>query len=365
MLKEQVITPRAGRGSSGAVKGRGGGGGGGVPPQRPARRQPRGTMKKNTRVNLRALAPVLVKVMLAVFVGVSIFWAYRTAASSAFFAVRAVEVGGTTRASKDEITTLVRRAASAHGVWDADLRTISREVGRQPWVRTAVVSRVLPSGLRVRVTERVPRAVARAQSGRLVWVDDDGVMVSHVSPNDEMPAFFLRGWDTTAETDAARAENKERVKKFLELMHEWEASALARRVSEVNLGDVRDVRAQLAGNDSEIEVRLGREDLTKRLRQALEVLDEQRATPRGPFITYVDMTRGKSAVVGSKPNAVLSNTGAAADGERREGGGELPSLTPRRNGVAPVARQERTAAAERDEGTKEERRPKRENRRDG
>jgi len=364
MLKEQVITPRAGRGGGGeAAKGRGGGGG--VAPQRPARRQPRGAAKKNTRVNLRALAPVLVKAMLAVFVGAIIFWAYRTAASSAFFAVRAVEVGGTTRASKDEITALVRRAASASGVWDADLRAISREVGRQPWVRTAVVSRVLPSGLRVRVTERVPRAVARAQSGRLVWVDDDGMMVSHVSPNDEMPAFFLRGWDAAAESDAARAENKERVKKFLELMREWESSSLARRVSEVNLGDVRDVRAQLAGNDSEIEVRLGREDLTKRLRQALEVLDEQRATPRGPFITYVDMTRGKSAVVGSKPNAVLNNAGtAAADGEAREGGGESPSPIPGRNGGAPVARQERTAA-KRDEGTKEQRRPKRENRRDG
>jgi hypothetical protein len=78
---------------------------------------------------------------------------------------------------------------------------------------------------------------------------------------------------------------------------------VASRVSEVNLEDLRDVRAQLTGDDSQIEVRLGREDLTKRLRQSLEALDEERSTPRGAYITYIDMTHGKRAVIGSKPHA--------------------------------------------------------------
>ncbi|HYY43148.1 MAG TPA: cell division protein FtsQ/DivIB, partial [Pyrinomonadaceae bacterium] len=73
---------------------------------------------------------------------------------------------------------------------------------------------------------------------------------------------------------------------------------LAERVSEVNLDDLRDVRAQLAGADSQVEVRLGKDDLTKRLRQALQALDEQRQTPRGALISYIDMTQGKRAVIG-------------------------------------------------------------------
>jgi len=85
---------------------------------------------------------------------------------------------------------------------------------------------------------------------------------------------------------------------LLELQNEWTAAGLAERVSEVNLDDLHDVRAQLAGADSQVEVRLGRDDLTKRLHQALQALDEQRQTPRGAFVSYIDMTQGKRAVIG-------------------------------------------------------------------
>jgi hypothetical protein len=56
---------------------------------------------------------------------------------------------------------------------------------------------------------------------------------------------------------------------------------LTDRVSEINLFDVRDVRAQLAGDDSQIEVRVGAQDLGARLKTALEELDRYKQTPRG------------------------------------------------------------------------------------
>jgi hypothetical protein len=73
---------------------------------------------------------------------------------------------------------------------------------------------------------------------------------------------------------------------------------LSERVSEVNLIDVRDVRAQLAGDSSQIEVRLGSHDHGKRLQDALNVLDSQRQTPRGAQISYIDLSQGKRAIVG-------------------------------------------------------------------
>jgi hypothetical protein len=139
-----------------------------------------------------------------------------------------------------------------------------------------------------------------------VWVDDDGVQVGQLTPAQQQPAFFMRGFDESG-TDAARAENRERVKVFMTLASDWETAGVAARVSELNLDDLRDVRAQLAGDDSQIEVRLGKEDWTKRLRQALETLDAQRQTPRGAYITYVDMTQGKRAVVGFNPHAPAAN----------------------------------------------------------
>ncbi|MDQ1589674.1 MAG: cell division protein FtsQ [Pyrinomonadaceae bacterium] len=324
MLREQVITPRAGRGAQGGgSRGRAGE----ITQQRPSKRGGNGggrvgasSRGKSSKGNSssswdKALAwmPLAGKTLFAVCVGLVCFTAYRTASSSSFFQLRTVDVSGVTQGSEDQIKSVVRRAGGANGVWQADLATISAELERQPWVRKAVVTRVLPSGLRVRITERTPRAVVRTSAGRFVWVDDDGVMTGTVAPTQNAPAFFMRGWDESG-TESGRTENRRRVEKYLELSREWEAAGIAARVSEVNLDDLRDVRAQLTGDDSQIEVRLGREDLTKRLRQSLETLDEQRSTPRGAFITYIDMTQGKRAVIGSKPHAL--NQGGAAVTEK-------------------------------------------------
>jgi hypothetical protein len=84
----------------------------------------------------------------------------------------------------------------------------------------------------------------------------------------------------------------------LELQRDWDAAGLSERVSEVNLMDLRDIRAQLAGENSQIEVRLGSQDHGKRLKDALDILDGQRHTPRGSLISYIDLSQGKRAIVG-------------------------------------------------------------------
>ncbi|MGB7923203.1 MAG: FtsQ-type POTRA domain-containing protein, partial [Pyrinomonadaceae bacterium] len=262
--------------------------------------------------------PLVAKSVLTLAALALIIAGYRAAASASFFQARNVDVSGATRASADEIRAVVRRTVAPTGVWKADLAAISRALEDVPWVRKAVVSRVLPDGLRVRVTERAPRAVVRTAAGRLVWVDEDAVSLGAMSPADQMPAFFIRGWDE-AGTDPARAENRERMAKYLEMLREWETAGLVERVSEVNLFDVRDVRAQLAGNDSLVEVRLGSKEFGKRLGNALRVLDEQRDTPRAAAITYLDATIDKRVIVGF-------NSGAQeASGEGDHGGPETES----------------------------------------
>jgi len=290
-VREQVVAHKVGNRSGGSPRRSGG------ITQRPARREGVGEVVGSRLRALLGYLPTFLKLALAIAVAVLIFAGYRVAASASFFQVRRIEVRGNSRVSSEEIQALVRKETEKTGVWKADIHGLNARLERLPWVRTAIVSRVLPDGIRVRISERVPRAVVRTGSGRFRWIDEDAVLLGEMLPTDQIPSFFLRGLN---EEDSATAqpENRERVQKFLELQRDWDASGLSERVSEVNLIDVRDVRAQLAGDSSQIEVRLGSHDHGKRLQDALNVLDSQRQTPRGALISYIDLSQGKRAIVG-------------------------------------------------------------------
>ena len=264
--------------------------------QRPAKRG----ANENITARLRSLltyVPLALRIGVAAIIALIAFVGYRAAASASFFQVRTVETRGASRASVEDIRNAVRHDVSETGVWRADLQQLSSHLEHLPWVRTAVVTRVLPDGIRVRITEREPKAVVRTAAGRFMWVDDDAVYLGEMSPTDQMPAFFLRGWNED-NSNTASAENRDRVRKFLELQRDWSGQGISERVSEVNLLDLRDVRVQLAGDDSQIEVRLGSQDQGARLGKALSVLDAQRQTARGPLISYIDLSQGKRAIVG-------------------------------------------------------------------
>jgi cell division septal protein FtsQ len=305
-MKEQVIASRGPRRAAAQPKGPKG------IVQRPARRN--GAVTAGRSFSPRALfgyLPAALKVGLAVLVLTTLIVGYRVAASAALFQVRTIDVTGTTRTSAEEIEGLTRRAVARTGVWRADLNAISRELSRLPGVRRAVVSRVLPDRLRVRVTERVPVAIVHTAGGHFVWVDDEGVALGEMKPDDQMPAFFVRGWNEDG-TEEARQENVERVKKYLELVREWNALGLSERVSEVTLIDLRDIRVQLAGKDSQVEVRLGSEDQGPRLKTALDALDEYKQTPRGSAITYVSVQTSKVTIGSSSGNKEASDSSDAA-----------------------------------------------------
>jgi len=290
-VKEQVIAQKVGN-RTGIGKGKSAVG------QRPAKRDREPGANVATRLrSLVGYVPLALRIGLLAILALVGLVGYRAAASADFFQVKKVEMRGAVRASNDDIKASVLHDVGETGVWRADLEQVSKHLEHLPWVRTAIVTRVLPDGIRVRITERQPQAVVRISSGRFIWVDDEAVYLGEMSSTDQMPAFFLRGWNEESST-AAQAENRQRVKRFLELQRAWNAQSLSERVSEVNLNDLRDVRVQLAGDDAQIEVRLGGQDQAARLEAALNVLDGQRQTARGPLISYIDLSQGKKAIVG-------------------------------------------------------------------
>lgn len=306
-MREQVIAQKVGNRSGISGERRSG-----AVTQKPARRESGGEPLSTRLRALLGYVPAFLKLALAIVIGVIVFVGYRAAASASFFQLRTVEVQGTSRLQPEDIQALVRQSVDNTGVWQADLSGVTERIERLPWVRTAIVSRVLPDGIRVRITERAQRAVTRTPAGRFRWVDEDAALLGEMQPTDQLPAFFLRGLNDE-DSESARAENRERVAKFLELQQAWDDAGLSERVSEVNLMDLRDVRAQLAGDNSQIEVRLGSSDQAQRLKGALKVLDSHDDIPNRVLISYIDMSLGNGkAIVGLTSGAHRTADGSEA-----------------------------------------------------
>lgn len=94
-------------------------------------------------------------------------------------------------------------------VLEVDLQGAAAAVMRNPWIKTARVSRRLPATLLIRVSEREPRAVVVAD--RLYLVSEDGLILQEASPEEMSGLPMLRvGTDhpigTGERIDPARVE---------------------------------------------------------------------------------------------------------------------------------------------------------------
>lgn len=202
--------------------------------------------------------------------GALAFIGYRTVTSSDFFEVKKIEINGASRTSKDEIESIVKKETEKNGVWNADLKIIKGQIENLVYVKSAVVSRVLPDGIRVNVTEREPKAVVRIESGDF-WVDEEGVILALTAKNEKRPPFVLRGWDLE-KTDKARKENQLRVKTYLKMFEEWQQFNLAARVKEVDLSNPDEAKAIIEDSGKPVQIALGKDNYTKRLQKGIEAI---------------------------------------------------------------------------------------------
>ena len=209
---------------------------------------------------------------------------YRTVTASAFFDVKTVDIRGVTRASREDIEKIVSRQAEKPGVWNADLMEIKNNVEKLTFVKSAVVSRVLPDGLRVSVKERVPRVVVHLEAGDF-WVDEEAVILEAVDKNDAArQPFVLRGWDES-KADKVAKENQDRVKMYLKMLNEWQDYDLVKRVNAVNLTNLREAQAIVQDSGENVAIILGNDNFGSRLKSGLEKI-----AGRGKEIKSIDVS---------------------------------------------------------------------------
>ncbi len=197
-------------------------------------------------------------------------------------------------------------------VFHMSLDVRRRGVETLPWVRTASITRILPHGLLVHLTERSPVAYANV-GGRVSLVDDDGMLLE--KPGNGVFDFpVLYGLEDLPSIDERRA----RLALYLEFMRELgvEAPRAGWMISEVYLTDAEDLKALLVNGQQTLQVHFGQTDFLPRFRNFLALLPEIQKT--NGKLNSVDLRYRNQIVVDPQTSAAAAGAAATAGGERKE-----------------------------------------------
>lgn len=207
----------------------------------------------------------------AILIGVLLFIGYQKAVASSIFTAKQIDVSGANRADNKKLAETARNLVAQTGIWNADLTKIQKEIEQQPWVKTALVSRVLPDGLRIRLTEREPKAVVQLDSNAKVWVDDEARILGETKFGENAP-FVMTGWNEANDAEAVK-KNQERVRLYLKILNEFRAAEISGRVVAIDLSVLQDIEAAVDQNGIVKPVKLGNRDFAERLKPALIMLE--------------------------------------------------------------------------------------------
>ena len=216
------------------------------------------------------IVPLAISGVILVCLAVIFALTYETLASSEFFDLRGVEVRGASRASRSDIEKIVRSNAERTGVWNADLLEIKQKLEKVTFVKTASVTRDLPSGIIVKLNERDPVAVVRIGGTDYFAGGEGEILAPAETPEPDLP-FAMLGWDE-AKSERAGKENLDRLKIYQKMVTEWRDYDLVSRVKLVDLADLREPRAVLEDSGLPVTIMLTRENFGQQLSSGIKAI---------------------------------------------------------------------------------------------
>ncbi|MBL8149639.1 MAG: FtsQ-type POTRA domain-containing protein [Blastocatellia bacterium] len=231
------------------------------------------------------------KVMAALLLMLLGLFLYDQISSSSVFQLHAIELTGGRRVNSEEVEKLVRKNLSGSLI-TTSLGDLQKELQTIAWIKKAEVTRILPDKLKIRIEERKPLLLARFESHTAVWVDEDGVVLGdYESSLDKDIPPLVYGFSRSS-SEAAKAENKERVDIYKKLMVALDSGPIkySNQVEEIDLSNLKDVRLQLIGSSKlsrkPVEVALGNRDFRARIVLAFDVLDALRRHDQATLRNY-------------------------------------------------------------------------------
>jgi cell division protein FtsQ len=231
-------------------------------------------------------------VMAVVAIG---FWLADVVLHARMLTVQHVRVRGNVRLSAGEVQALMD-GVRGENIFRIDFEAYRQRVLDSPWVASVALSRVLPSTIDVRVTERSPMAVARVGQ-QLFLVDDAGVII------DEYGAAYrdldLPIVDGLVSSPGGKGPlvDQERVRVTAAFLEALDARPdLAVRLSQVDVANAHDVAVMF--DHEPVWLHLGEERFVERLNRYLELVSTLQE--RFVDIDYVDLRFGERVFVRSR-----------------------------------------------------------------
>ena len=187
---------------------------------------------------VRRSVPALAAGCVFALVCVGIWLGHRFVTTNERFAIREIQVHGTSKLSSEAVRAALP-IAIGDNVWSADLGTIRARLREHPWIETAEARRILPNTIAVEIKEY--EAAGLVLLGELYLVDATGRPFKRADlgagEGDGMP--IIAGLDRAAYQTDPRGSART-ITAALEVIEHW------RRAPRPLLGEVRVDRGTLA-----------------------------------------------------------------------------------------------------------------------
>jgi cell division septal protein FtsQ len=216
--------------------------------------------------------------------GYGVYRAVDLAFSAEALTVTRIAVSGNSRMSKGEVLAVLDGLRGAN-LLTTDLDDWRRKLLASPWVSDATIRRVFPGTLSVTISERQPLGIGRINDG-LYLVDQRATIIDEYGPNyAELDLPIIDGLASPSPKDALLIDEPRAQLAGRLLTELRQRPDLGKRISQIDVADVRDAVVILKGDTT--LVRVGDERFVERIQSYLDLAPALRE--RVPAIDYVDL----------------------------------------------------------------------------
>jgi cell division protein FtsQ len=230
-----------------------------------------------------AIGPAIIASGLLIAVSFALIRGRALLAAAGVLQVDRIVVHGNERLSRGEVLGMLD-GLRGEDLFRTDLDVWRRRLMASPWVRDAALRRSLPSTVDVAIAERTPVGVSRVGEA-MYLVDERGILIDQYGPQyADLDLPLIDGLALPSSDgstgDAARADLASRVITSIRTRPD-----LARKLSQIDVSDVRNVSVILSGDPAVIY--LGDDLFLQRLQSYVDLAPALRE--HVPSIEYVDL----------------------------------------------------------------------------